>query len=91
VGLFHRPESTGAILIASDKRSSQRQSRIGVAHVVARDPDVHCAKCGLVVGPMRHPLDRADHYRNEAVKCHELAKHVQPAFLGHFYRRIAVR
>jgi hypothetical protein len=40
---------------------------------------------------MRHPLDRADHYRNEAVKCHELAKHVQPAFLGDFYRRIAVR
>jgi hypothetical protein len=40
---------------------------------------------------MGHPLDRADHYRNEAVKCHELAKHAQPAFLGDFYRRIAVR
>jgi hypothetical protein len=40
---------------------------------------------------MRHPLDRADHYRKEAVKCHELAKHAQPAYLGDFYRRIAVR
>jgi hypothetical protein len=38
-----------------------------------------------------HPLDRADHYRKEAVKCHELAKHAQPAYLGDFYRRIAVR
>jgi hypothetical protein len=40
---------------------------------------------------MRHPLDRADHYRKEAVKCHELAKHAQLAYLGDFYRRIAVR
>ena len=33
---------------------------------------------------MRHPLDRADHYRKVAVKCHELAKHAQPAYLGDF-------
>jgi hypothetical protein len=59
--------------------------------VRSKDPGVHCVEWGLVEGPMRHPLDRADHYRNEAVKCHELAKHAQPAFLGDFYRRIAVR
>jgi hypothetical protein len=40
---------------------------------------------------MQDPLNRADHYRNEAVKYHELAKYAQPAFLGDFYRRIAVR
>jgi hypothetical protein len=40
---------------------------------------------------MQDPLDRADHYRKEAVKCHELAKCAQPAFLADFYRRIAVR
>jgi hypothetical protein len=57
----------------------------------SQGPGVHYAKRGLVEGPMGHPLDRADHYRNEAVKCHELAKHAQPAFLGDFYRRIAVR
>jgi hypothetical protein len=44
-----------------------------------------------VEGPMQDPLVRADHYRNEARKCHELAKHAQPAFLGDFYRRVAVR
>jgi hypothetical protein len=31
-----------------------------------------------------HPLDRADHYRKEAVKCHELAKHAQPAYLDKY-------
>jgi hypothetical protein len=40
---------------------------------------------------MQDPLNRADHYRGEAVKYHELAKYAQPAFLGDFYRRIAVR
>jgi hypothetical protein len=55
------------------------------------DPGAHDVKRDLVEGPMRHPLDRADHYRKEAVKCHELAKHAQPAYLGDFYRRIAVR
>jgi hypothetical protein len=29
--------------------------------------------------------------RQEAVKCYELAKHAQPAYLGDFYRRIVVR
>jgi hypothetical protein len=40
---------------------------------------------------MRDPLNRADYYRKEAVRCHDLAKYAQPAFLGDFYRRIAVR
>ena len=40
---------------------------------------------------MRDPLDRAHHYRKEAVRCHELAKDARPAFLGDFYRRVAVR
>ena len=40
---------------------------------------------------MQDPLNRPDHYRKEAVKCHELAKYAQPAFLGDFYRCIAVR
>jgi hypothetical protein len=44
-----------------------------------------------VEGRMQDPLVRADHYRNEARKCHELAKHAQPAFLGDFYRLVAVR
>ncbi len=44
------------------------------------------------VGPaMQDPWDRADHYRNEAMKCHELAKHAELAYLGEFYRRVAVR
>ena len=42
-------------------------------------------------GAMQDPLNRADHYRKEAMKCHELAKYVQPTFLGDFYRRIAAR
>jgi hypothetical protein len=44
---------------------------------------------------MRDPLSRAetkaDHYRKEAVKYHELAKLARPTYLGDFYRRIAVR
>jgi hypothetical protein len=43
------------------------------------------------MGLMQDPLVRADHYRKEAMKCHELAKHAEPAFLGDFYRRVAVR
>jgi hypothetical protein len=44
------------------------------------------------VGPaMQDPWDRADHYREEAMKCHELAKHAELAYLGEFYRRVAVR
>ena len=40
---------------------------------------------------MRDPLSRAEHYRKLAVKNRELAKFAQPAYLGDFYRRIAVR
>ncbi len=43
-------------------------------------------------GPaMQDPSDRADHYRREGVKCHELAKSAELPFLVDFYRRIAVR
>jgi hypothetical protein len=44
-----------------------------------------------VEGMMQDPLVRADHYRKEAMRCGELAKQAQPAFLGNFYRRVAVR
>jgi hypothetical protein len=40
---------------------------------------------------MQDPSNRADHYRKEAAKYHELAKLARPDFLGDFYRRIAVR
>jgi hypothetical protein len=40
---------------------------------------------------MRDPSSRAEHYRELAVKYRELAKFAQPAYLGDFYRRIAVR
>ena len=40
---------------------------------------------------MRDPLSRAEHYRKLAVKYRELAKFAQPAYLGDFYRGIAVR
>ena len=40
---------------------------------------------------MRDPLSRAEHYTKLAVKNRELAKFAQPAYLGDFYRRIAVR
>jgi hypothetical protein len=42
-------------------------------------------------GGMRDPLSRAEHYRKLAVKHRELAKFAQPAYLGDFYRGIAVR
>ena len=54
-------------------------------------PDVHYGVGFGRGAPMQDPLNRADHYRKEAVKCHELAKYAQPAFLGDFYRRVAVR
>jgi hypothetical protein len=41
--------------------------------------------------PMSRAERKADHYRKEAVKYHELAKFASPAYLGDFYRRIAVR
>jgi hypothetical protein len=40
---------------------------------------------------VRDPSNRADHYRKEAAKYHALAKLACPAYLGDFYRRIAVR
>jgi hypothetical protein len=40
---------------------------------------------------MQNPLARAEHYRKEAAKCHELAKYARPAYLGDFYRRVATR
>jgi hypothetical protein len=42
-------------------------------------------------GDMRDPLSKAEHYRKLAVKYRELAKFAQPAYLGDFYRGIAVR
>jgi hypothetical protein len=40
---------------------------------------------------MRDLLRKAEHYRELAVKYHELAKVAQPAYLGDFYRGVAVR
>ena len=40
---------------------------------------------------MRDYLSKAEHYRKSAAKNHELAKFAQPAFLGDFYRGVAVR
>ena len=40
---------------------------------------------------MRDLLRKAEHYRELAVKYHELAKFAQPAYLGDFYRGVAVR
>lgn len=34
---------------------------------------------------------KAEHYRKLAAKNHELAKFAQPAYLGDFYRGVAVR
>ena len=39
---------------------------------------------------MQNPLARAEHYRKEAAKCHELARYARPAYLGDFYRRVAI-
>jgi hypothetical protein len=41
--------------------------------------------------PLSRAETKADHYRKEAVKYHELAKLARPTYLGDFYRRIAVR
>jgi hypothetical protein len=42
-------------------------------------------------GDMRDPLSRAEHYTKLAVKYRDLAKFAQPAYLGDFYRSVAVR
>ena len=34
---------------------------------------------------------KAEHFRNLAVKYHDMAKVAQPAYLGSFYRNVAVR
>jgi hypothetical protein len=40
---------------------------------------------------VRDSSARADHHRKEAARYHELARLASPAYLGDFYRRIAVR
>jgi hypothetical protein len=40
---------------------------------------------------MMDPSNKADRYRKEAAKYHELAKSARPAYLGDFYRQVAVR
>jgi hypothetical protein len=40
---------------------------------------------------MQNLSSKADHYREQAVKCHELAKSASPPYFGDFYRRVAVR
>jgi hypothetical protein len=40
---------------------------------------------------MRDLLNKAEHYRKLAVKYHELSKFARPAYLGDFYRQVAVR
>ena len=40
---------------------------------------------------MQDPSSKADRYRKEAAKYHELAKFARPAYLGDFYRQVAVR
>jgi hypothetical protein len=36
-------------------------------------------------------LSRAEHYRKQAETYHEFAKFAEPAYLGEFYRGVAVR
>jgi hypothetical protein len=40
---------------------------------------------------MQDPLGKAERYRKEAAKYHERAKVAQPAYLGDFFRQVAVR
>ena len=40
---------------------------------------------------MRDLLSKAEHYRKQAEKYHELAKFARPTYLGDFYRGVAVR
>jgi hypothetical protein len=42
-------------------------------------------------GAMQGQFDRADHLRKQAEKYNDLAKFARPAYLGGFYRRVAVR
>jgi hypothetical protein len=36
-------------------------------------------------------LSKVDRYRNEAIRCAELAKEASPSFLAEIYRKVAVR
>jgi hypothetical protein len=40
---------------------------------------------------MQDQMRRAERYRKEAAKYHERAKFAQPAYLGDFFRQVAVR
>ena len=40
---------------------------------------------------MQEPLRKVDHYRKKAAKYRELASGANPAYLGDFYRGVAVR
>jgi hypothetical protein len=40
---------------------------------------------------MEDQVGRAERYRKEAAKYHERAKFAQPAYLGDFFRQVAVR
>jgi hypothetical protein len=40
---------------------------------------------------MQDHLGKAERYRKEAARCHERAKVAQPAYLGDFFRQVAVR
>jgi hypothetical protein len=40
---------------------------------------------------VQNPLRRSEHYRQKAVKYHELGKFASPPYLGDFYRGVAVR
>jgi len=40
---------------------------------------------------VRDIRDKAEHFRNLAIKYHDMAKVAEPAYLGSFYRNVAVR
>ena len=40
---------------------------------------------------MQDQLGKAERYRKEAARYHERAKLAQPAYLGNFFRQVAVR
>jgi hypothetical protein len=40
---------------------------------------------------VRDIRDKAEHFRSLAIKYHDMAKVAEPAYLGSFYRNVAVR
>jgi hypothetical protein len=46
---------------------------------------------GLGGWVVRDVRDKAEHFRNLAIKYHDMAKVAEPAYLGSFYRNVAVR